>query len=160
MKNPCTRGQSLLNSIEGCTDPNICARVAAVSNEANGMQADFELAVAHLIPVCTVSAKVAKKQMNSQISRLGGNFKAGTGPKTGAELWYHNTPEFAQLSDAQIYELLELRPPNKIGGKKEPHHKKMDRGGRRNSHGRNNPRENKIKGQVADAMKRNKEGDK
>ena len=40
--NPRTRVQSILNSIEGCTGPNICARFAAVSNEVNGMQADFE----------------------------------------------------------------------------------------------------------------------
>ena len=39
--NPRTRVQSLIGSIEGCTDPNICARVAAVSNESNGMQADL-----------------------------------------------------------------------------------------------------------------------
>ena len=39
--NPRTRVQILLGSIEGCTDPNICARVAAVSNESNGMQADL-----------------------------------------------------------------------------------------------------------------------
>ena len=39
--NPRTQVQSLLNSIDGCTNPNICARVAAVSNEFNGMQADF-----------------------------------------------------------------------------------------------------------------------
>ena len=39
--NPRRRVQSLLNSIEGCTNPKICARFAAVSNEANGMQADF-----------------------------------------------------------------------------------------------------------------------
>ena len=38
---PHTRVQSLLNSIEGYTDPKICDRVAAVSNESNGMQADF-----------------------------------------------------------------------------------------------------------------------
>ena len=39
--NPRTRVQSLLDSIKGCTDHKICARVAAVSNEANGMKADL-----------------------------------------------------------------------------------------------------------------------
>ena len=36
--NTCTRVQSLLDSIEGCTDTNIFARVAEMSNKANGMQ--------------------------------------------------------------------------------------------------------------------------
>ena len=84
--NPCTRVQSLLYSIEGCTNPNICARVAVVSNEANVMLADFVLVVDHLLPACPVAAKVSKKRKNSQISGLEGNFKVGTGPKTGVEL--------------------------------------------------------------------------
>ena len=137
--NPRIRVQILLDSIEGCTNPNICARVATVSNEANVMQADFELAVAHIPPACTVTAKVNKKQKNAQIYGLGGNFKACNGPKTGAELRYHKPPEFAQLSDSQRDEILELHPTKKSRGKKEAHHKKVERGGRRKSHGRNNP---------------------
>ena len=45
-----TRVKSLLDSVEGCTDPNIFARVAAISNEASGMLADLEKAVAHILP--------------------------------------------------------------------------------------------------------------
>ena len=37
-----TRVQSLLDSVEGFTDPNICAIVASISNGASGMMADFE----------------------------------------------------------------------------------------------------------------------
>ena len=117
------------------------------------MQADFELAVAHILHACPVASKVSKKLNNSQISGLGGNFKLGTVPKTGVGLRYHKPPEFPQLSDAQRDELLELRPPKKCRGKKETRHKKGDRGGRRNPHGRKNPWEKKIKGQVAAAMK-------
>ena len=47
------------------------------------MLADFEKSVAHLLPACPVAAKVAKKIKNANISGLGGNLKAGTGPKTG-----------------------------------------------------------------------------
>ena len=139
VKNPRTRVQSLLNSIEGFTDPKICARVAAVSNDANGMQADLEWAVFYLLPTCPVAAKVSKKRKNYQISGLGGNFKAGTGPYTSVELWYHYPPEFAELSDAQRDELLELRHLKKFRGKKEANHKKGDSFGRRNLHGRKNP---------------------
>ena len=53
------------------------------------MLADIELAVVHLLPACPVATKVAKKRKNAQISGLGGNFKAGTGPNTGVELRYH-----------------------------------------------------------------------
>ena len=84
----------------------------------------------------------------------------GTVPKTVVELRYHKPPEFSQLSDAHRDELLELRPPKKGKGKKRGHHKKRNMGRKRNSHGKKKPWENKIKGQVADAMKINKEGDK
>ena len=57
-----TRVQSLLDSVEGCTDPKICARVAAISNEASGILADFEKSIAHLLPACPVAAKEAKKE--------------------------------------------------------------------------------------------------
>ena len=86
VKNPRKRIQSLLDSIEGCTNPKICARFAVVSNEANGMKSDFELAVAHFLNGCLVADKVAKKQKNAQISGLVGKFKAGAGPKTVVEL--------------------------------------------------------------------------
>ena len=86
MTNTRTRVQSLLNSIEGCTDPKICDRVSAVSNEANRMLSDLELSVSCLLPACSFAAKVSKKLNNAQISGLGGNFKAGIVQKTGVEL--------------------------------------------------------------------------
>ena len=82
--------------------------------------------------MCTGSAKVAKKRMNYQISSLGGNFKAGTVPKTGLELRYHKPPEFSQISYDQRDEILELRPPKKGKGKKGGHHKKGNMGRKRN----------------------------
>ena len=112
-----TRVQSLLDSVEGCTDTNICARVADISNEASGMLADFEKAVAHLLPACPVAAKLSKRRKNANIYGLGGNFKAGTGPKTGVELCYQKPPEFSKLSNDQREELLDLRPVNKFRGK-------------------------------------------
>ena len=48
--NELTRVQILLDSIYGCTDPKMCVRMAAVSNEALGMIDNFELAFAHLLP--------------------------------------------------------------------------------------------------------------
>ena len=51
----------------------------------------------------------------------------GTGPKTGVELRYHNPPKFAQLSDSQRDELLELRPLKKSKDKKEETTRKLTR---------------------------------
>ena len=51
---------------------------------------DFEPAVARLISVCPVAVKVSMKRNNANISGLGGNPKAGTGPKTDVKLWYYN----------------------------------------------------------------------
>ena len=53
------------------------------------MLADFEKSVAHLLPECPVAAKVEKKRKNANISGIVGNFRPGTGPKTGVELCYH-----------------------------------------------------------------------
>ena len=55
--NQCTRVQSLLDSIDACMDPKICALVAAVTNYINGTSDDFEKAVTHLLPSCPVEAK-------------------------------------------------------------------------------------------------------
>ena len=65
------------------------------------MLADFEKAVAHLLPACPVAAKVAKKRKNVNISGLGVSLNAITGPKTGVELHYLKPPEFANISKEQ-----------------------------------------------------------
>ena len=44
-----TRVQSLLDSMDSCTDPKVYARLAEISNEALGMINSFEDAVAHLL---------------------------------------------------------------------------------------------------------------
>ena len=160
LPNSRTEVQSLLNSIEGCTETDICTRVAVVPNQTNGMQSDFELAVSHLLPACDVASKVAKNQKNAHISGLGVKFKVGTGSKTDVELRHHNPPEFSQLSDAKRDDLFEAHPLKKDRGKKETQHNKGDRGGRKTSHGRKKPWEKKLKGQVVAAIKIQKEADK
>ena len=93
-----TRVQSLLDSMDGCIDPKVCARLAAISNEALGMLNSFEDAVAHLLPSCPVSAKVSKKCKGAQISGIVGGLKGGTGPKTGVKLRYYKPTEYKTLS--------------------------------------------------------------
>ena len=110
---------------------------------------DFEKAVAHLIPVCSVAAKVGKKIKNANVSGLGGNFKPGTGPKTGVELWYYKQKEFSQLSQEMMDKLKELRLPHKGKGKGtskgggDTHHKGESK----------KIRFKRIKGQVTAAIK-------
>ena len=88
---PRTRVQSLIDSIEGCTDAKVCARVAAISIETNVMLDDFEKAMAHLTPVCSVAAKVDKKRNRVSIAGVDGNIMSRKGPKTGVELRYYTS---------------------------------------------------------------------
>ena len=127
------------------------------------MLAEFEKSVAHLLPECPVAAKVEKKRKNANISGLGGNFKAGTGPKTGVELRYHKPPEFAKLSNEEREELMDLRPVNKFKGKSG--YNGNGRGGKRNSYGNGSSKGKKayykiIKGQVAAAIKKQRKEEK
>ena len=78
-----TRVQSLLDSMDSCTDTKVCERLASISNEALGMLNIFKDVVANRLPACPVASKVFKKRKGAQISGIGGNFKGGTGPKMG-----------------------------------------------------------------------------
>ena len=89
-----TRVQSLPDSMDGCTDPKVCARLAAISNEALGMLNSFEYAVANILQACPVAAKVFKKRKGAKISGIGGGLKGGTGSKTGVKLRYYNPTEY------------------------------------------------------------------
>ena len=51
------RVQSLLDSIDGCTDPKICSRVANINDDSNTMHKDWEAAVAYLLPVDPVAKR-------------------------------------------------------------------------------------------------------
>ena len=105
--------QSLLKSMDGCTDTKVCARLVAISNEALGMLNSFEYAVTHLLPSLPVASKVPKKHKCAQISGIGGGLKGGTGPKTGVELRYYKPKEYKTLSMEEKDELRELRPESK-----------------------------------------------
>ena len=99
--------------MEGCTDPKVCARLGAISNEALGMLNVFEDAVAHLLPACPVAAKVFKKRKGAQISGICGGMKGGTGPKTGVEIRYYRPTEYKSLSMEEKHELRDLLPESK-----------------------------------------------
>ena len=146
-----------MDSVEGCTDPKICARVAAISNEASGMMADFEKAVSHLLPACPVAAKVSKKRKMRTYLDLEKISRLELAPRL---VWnFSNTipHELFKLSNDQREELLDFRPVNKFRGKSS--YKENDRCGKRNSHGNGTSKgkkayDKRFKGQVAAAIKK------
>ena len=145
----------MIDSIEGCTDAKVCARVAAISNETNGMLDDFEKAVAHLVPVCPVAAKVGKKRNSVRISGIDGSVMSKKGPKTGVEVRYYTSKEYSKLSKEEMAELKDLRPAKKGKGKQKGNQWRGNQG---------NPVSTKawkkrIKGQVAAALKQQKRDD-
>ena len=83
--------------MDGCTGPKLCARLAAISNEALGMLNSFEDAVAHLLQACPIAAKVFKKRKGAQISGICGGLKGGTGPKVGVKLRYYKPTKYKSL---------------------------------------------------------------
>ena len=96
----------------------MCARAAAVSNEALGIIDNFELAVVHILPSCPVSVKLNNKRKNAQISGVSGDLKPGTGAKTGVELRYYKPHELFKLTAEEVAELTHIHPKNrKVGGK-------------------------------------------
>ena len=105
--------QILLDSIDGCTYPKMCSRVAAVSNEALGIIYNFELAVANILPACHVASKVNDKRKNDHIYGVGGYLNPGTGPKTGVELRYYKPHELFNIAAEEVAELTRLRPDRK-----------------------------------------------
>jgi len=149
---PRTRVQSLIDSIEGCTDAKVCARVAAISNETNGMLDDFEKAVAHLTPVCPVAAKVGKKRNRISIAGVDGNIMSKKGPKTGVELRYYTSKEYSKLSKEEMTELKDLRSPKKGKSKQKGRPGKGKQGVQFST----KVWKKQIKGQVAAALKQQK----
>ena len=75
------------------------------------MSENFELVVAHLLPACPVATQIFSKRNAAHISSVGRDLKVGTGPHTGVEICYFKPPEFAKLSQEEVIEILELRPP-------------------------------------------------
>ena len=104
-----TRVQILLDSMDCCTDPKECARLAEISNEALGMLNSFEDTVADLLPACSAAAKVYKKRKGAQISGIRGSLKGGTDPKTGVKLRYYKPTEYKVLSMEDKDKLRKIR---------------------------------------------------
>ena len=105
-----TQVKNFLDSVEVCTNLKFCNRVSAVSNKTNGMSNNVESAGAHILPACPVAANIGSKRNNAQISNLGGDFKTGTSPRTGIQLWYYKSHDYQKLPQKEKDELINLCP--------------------------------------------------
>ena len=148
---PSTRVTNLLNSIETCVDPNIAARRAAITIEANNMWNNWEKAVEHLLPADPVANKIGKKRKNAHVSGVTSLKKVG--PKTGVELRFYKHKEFRELTDAEKDELRELRPKGKGGEKGKAGKGQPGKGKPGKPTTKDNHWTKKIKGKVATLVK-------
>ena len=82
--NECTRVQSLLDSIDDCTDPTICSRVANINDDLNAMHDDWEAAVAYFLSVDPIYQRQngSKRKIGNISSMESGGMKVGTGANT------------------------------------------------------------------------------
>ncbi len=110
----------IIDNIE-CPDPDVKAALAAIKMDGhppNGMQNDFESAVAMLLPVDPVGKKRKGKMQAAEILATetgpativlaGVSVKSDTGT-SGVSLRYHTPAEYAKLGNDQRDELCECR---------------------------------------------------
>ena len=100
LPNERTRVQSLLDSIDDCTDPKIFSRVANIDDESNAMHDDWEAAVAYLLHVDPVYRRQngSKRKIGNISGMESGGIKVGTGANTVVELQYHKVNAYNNLS--------------------------------------------------------------
>ena len=63
LNNERTNVQNLLDSVDNCQNPKICAAISAISDIGRGMSTDFEKAAAFLLPTVGVVKKSNKRKM-------------------------------------------------------------------------------------------------
>jgi hypothetical protein len=130
----------LMDSLK-TVDPTILAAIAAVRQDEADKRVSFENTFAHLVPVCPVTAKTAKKtgkvafdasvlgtSVKTQGGLIGGNANPGKG-STGVALRYHCHNQFHALNKEQKDELCKWTKANggkKAGGKKPASPRKLD----------------------------------
>ena len=88
-------------------DPNLCAAIASVRIDINGMCSDFEAAVAFLLPVDPYSKhQKCNNDKNMNISDASGLRNKSTS-KTGVDFCWHKPEKYKTLTKEQKSELYE-----------------------------------------------------
>jgi hypothetical protein len=110
------RVKYLLDSIRGCNDPGVQARIANIKGDdlSTGKRNNFEDSVTHLLPANPVNDYNKTRRSNG-----GGNqavvssvtIQSGKG-KSGVNLRWHPMKEYKALSDDQRDELKAWRDSN------------------------------------------------
>ena len=99
----------MLDSVDDCKNPKVCADVSAISNIGPGMSTEFEKAVFFLLPRYLVAKKVIKEK-NVVISEVTGT-QSGV-VTNGFSLCWHSKEEYGTLNSEQISELNDWRITN------------------------------------------------
>jgi hypothetical protein len=116
LPNEQTRVKYLLDSIRGCNDPGVQARIANIEGDdlPTGKRNTFEDSVTHLLPADPVNDNNKTRRSNgggNQAVISGVTIQSGKG-KSGVNLHWHPMKEYKALSDNQREELKAWRDSN------------------------------------------------
>ena len=162
LPNSRTRVTYALDSVRGCNDPAVQARIANIEGDDSitGKRNNFEAAVTHLLPADPVMENNKNKRSNSRTVVSAVTIQSGKG-KSGVNLRWHPLKEYKSLNDAQRDELKSWRNSNEgkasiAASKKQYLEKKNNNGtgnktGKRNREG-NNGRRVKFKEMIASVV--------
>jgi hypothetical protein len=116
LPNERTRVKYLLDSIRGCNDPGVQARIANIEGDdsASGKRNQFEDSVTHLLPADPVVENNKNRRSGGggkQTVIAGVTIQSGKG-KSGVDLRWHPMKEYKSLNDDQRDELKAWRNSN------------------------------------------------
>jgi hypothetical protein len=116
LPNERTRVKYLLDSIRGCNDPGVQARIANIEGDdsANGKRNQFEDSVTHLLPADPVVEHNKNRRSTGggkQAVIAGVTIQSGKG-RSGVDLRWHPMKEYKSLNDDQKEELKTWRNSN------------------------------------------------
>ena len=95
LPNERTKVQNILESVDDCQNPKVCAAVSTISDIGHGMTTDFEKAAAFLLPTDPVAKKINKGK-KVVISEVTGT-QSGVGT-IGISLCWHSNEECGTLN--------------------------------------------------------------
>ena len=91
----------MLDSVDDCQNPKLCAAVSEISDIGRGMSTDFEKAGAFLLPTDPVANK-SNKRKKIIYEVTGTQSDVGT---SGVSLHWHSNEYYGTLNPEQILEL-------------------------------------------------------
>jgi hypothetical protein len=160
LPNERTRVKYLLDSIRGCNDPGVQARIANIEGDdsSTGKRNQFEDSVTHLLPADPVvenNKNRRSREGNKQTVIAGVTIQSGKG-KSGVDLRWHPMKEYKSLSDDQRDELKAWRNSNEgkaaIASSKKKYLDKKRKSGSDNDNSSQTNRRVKFKRMIASVV--------